>query len=314
MISTVSQVSRRMKAVKEVAILALLFVCAGTVQAQQLEPRSYWPAPVGLSVAGVAYFYQSGNDVLDPSVPLDNVETRMQTVVPFYGHSFDLLGRLAVVTVALPMAHAEVQGDVLVPTTYHKSVDRTGFGDPAFRFAVNLVGLPALTREEYVRREPETTVGTSLTVIAPAGQYDPNKLINISTNRWSFKPEIGISQPVGNWAVEFYAGLWMFTDNDDFYGHVTRRQEPLASYQGHIVYHFTPRMWTALDYAYFTGGATVVNGVHKADRQDNNRVGVTFALPVTASQSFKVTWAKGMMVRIGSDYEAIGIAWQWNWF
>jgi hypothetical protein len=297
------------------AVLLLLLTGVRPAGAQQLEPRSYWPAPVGLSVAGAAYFYQSGSDVLDASVPLDNVETRMQTVVPFFGHSFDLLGRLAVVTVVVPLVNANVQGDVLVPPPgYHKAVDRTGLGDPAFRFAVNLIGLPALTREEYVKREPETTVGASLTVIAPAGQYDPNKLINISTNRWSVKPEIGISQPFGKWAFEAMAGLWMFTDNSDFYGHVTRRQEPLASYQGHIIYHFTPRMWSALDYAYFTGGATVVNGVHKADRQDNNRVGITFALPVTANQSFKVSWAKGMMVRIGSDYETVGVAWQWNWF
>ena len=38
---------------------------------------------------------------------------------------------------------------------------------------------------------------TSLTVNAPTGQYDGTKLINVGTNRWAFKPEVGLSHPVG---------------------------------------------------------------------------------------------------------------------
>ena len=33
--------------------------------------------------------------------------------------------------------------------------------------------------------------------LAPTGQYDPTKLINWGTNRWSFKPEFGYSQRWG---------------------------------------------------------------------------------------------------------------------
>jgi hypothetical protein len=39
--------------------------------------------------------------------------------------------------------------------------------------------------------------GTSLTVFAPTGQYVPDRMINLGTNRWAFKPESAVSQPIG---------------------------------------------------------------------------------------------------------------------
>ena len=52
---------------------------------------------------------------------------------------------------------------------------------------------------------------------APTGQYDPTKLINWGTNRWSFKPEFGYSQRWGKWIVDGYAGVWFFTTNQDYW-------------------------------------------------------------------------------------------------
>ena len=55
-------------------------------------------------------------------------------------------------------------------------------------------------------------------MIAPWGQYDDTKIVNIGTNRWSFKPEIGISKAIGPWTFEATAAATFFTDNDDFFG------------------------------------------------------------------------------------------------
>ena len=48
--------------------------------------------------------------------------------------------------------------------------------------------------------------GVSIRVVAPTGQYDPAKLINYGSNRWAFKPEIGLSQRRGHWVVDTYGG------------------------------------------------------------------------------------------------------------
>jgi hypothetical protein len=290
---------------------ALLLGAVQGATAQQLEPRAYSPAPVGVNFFGMAYIYSSGGVALDPSVPIENVVARIQSVAPFYGRTFDLFGRLAQVGLAVPFAHADMHGDVQAQA---RSIDRTGFGDPAFRLSVNLMGMPAMTPKEFFGRKPATTLGASLVVTPPLGQYDPAKLINLGTNRWAFKPELGLSQPLGNWDLEVYAGVWLFTANDNFYGGQVRRQDPLVTTQAHVVYTFLPRLWLALDYTYYAGGSTMVNGQEKNDRQDNSRTGATLAVPVTQLQSLKFTWARGVTTRIGDSYDTIGVAWQYVWF
>ena len=291
--------------------IALLIAAARTAPAQQLEPRAYAAAPVGVSFFGVAYFYSSGGVSLDPSIPIENVVARIQTAVPFYSRTFELFGKLASVGVAAPFAHADMHGDVQEQA---RAIDRTGFGDPAFRFAINLMGPPALTPKEFAARKPETTIGASIVVTAPVGQYDPAKLINLGSNRWAFKPEMGLSHPLGNWDLELYAGAWLFTANDNFYGGQVRRQDPLYTTQAHVVYSFRQRLWLALDYTYYAGGSTTLNGQKKSDRQANSRTGVTLAVPVTRQQSLKFTWARGVTTRIGDNYDTIGFAWQFLWF
>ncbi len=310
----------RSKAVrmKQVAVLrssclmiTMIFALAGTTQAQQLEPRAYSPSPVGANFLGIGYTYSSGGAVLDPTSPVKNVQARVFSVAPYYGRTFDLFGRQASVTAIVPYAWGNVHGDV---QDVSRSADRSGFADPALRFAVNLMGGPALRPLEFFRHKPETTLGTSLTIIAPFGQYDPSKLANIGTNRWSFKPELGLSHPVGNWTFEFYAGVWLFTTNDNFFGGQVRRQDPLATFQTHVVYNFQSRLWASFDFTYYTGGSTTVNGQPQDDRQDNTRGGLTLSIPVTLHQSLKMTWTRGVSTRIGSSFDTIGVAWQLLWF
>jgi hypothetical protein len=291
--------------------LAMLFGNCNTAQAQQLEPRAYSPAPVGLNIFGLAAYYSTGGEVTDPTSPVQNVHARVYTAIPYYGRTFGVLGRQASVTVAMPVADAEVTGDVF---TVGRSVDRTGMLDPLVRFAVNLLGGPALTPQEFRQHKPETTLGASIVVNAPFGQYDPVKLINLGTNRWACKPELGLSQPVGSWIFEVYAGVWLFEANDNFFGGKVKRQDPLAAYQAHIVYEAGPRLWVSGDYTYYTGGETTVNGVPQKDQQDNSRAGLTLSVPISQAQSFKLTMTRGVTVRIGSKTDTIGAAWQVAWF
>ncbi len=300
---------------KSVAILMpaclVILLLIGTALGQQLEPRAYSPAPVGMNFLGMAALYSSGGVVTDPSLPIQNIHARVYTIAPYYAHTFGVFGHLASLTLTMPFAEADVHGDVY---DVGQSIDRSGMLDPQLKFALNLLGGPALTREEFRSHKPETTAGFSLTVNAPFGQYDPAKLINLGTNRWACKPEVGLSHPAGDWIFELYAGVWLFEANDKFFRGQVRRQDPLASYQGHIVYELQPRLWIAADFTYYAGGETTVNGIPQKDRQDNSRAGLTMSLPIKKSQSVKLTWARGVSTRIGSSFDAMGIAWQMVWF
>jgi hypothetical protein len=294
-----------------VCLAVAVLVLAGAAHAQQLEPRAYSPAPVGLNFLGIGALYSTGGVVTDPSVPIQNVYARVYTAIPYYGRTFGLFGRLANVTVLAPFAQANAHGDV---GDVSHSIDRSGLLDPQLRFAVNLLGGPALRPLEFLRHKPETTLGASITVNAPFGQYDSAKLINLGTNRWACKPELGLSHPAGNWTFEVYAGVWLFEANDNFFGGQVRRQDPLASYQAHVVYEVGPRLWAAVDFTYYAGGETTVNGKPQNDRQGNSRGGLTLSAPIRQNQSLKLTWARGVSTRIGSSFDTMGVAWQWSWF
>lgn len=292
------------------SVLVLLLGSPGTAGAQQLEPRVYAPAPRGVNFVGVAGLYTSGGVVTDPSLPVDNVRASVYGVAPYYARTLGVLGRLASVSIATPYGWAHAQGDV---QDVGRSVDRSGPLDPLLRLGVNLLGCPALTPQEFARRKPGTTIGASVSINAPFGQYDSSKLINLGTNRWAYKPELGLSQPLGPWVVELYTGVWLFETNHEFFGGVTRKQDPLASFQSHVVYNFSRSVWAAADLTYYNGGSTTVGGQSKNDRQDNTRGGLTLSVPYGKNQSLKLTWAKGVSTRIGSTFEAIGAAWQWYW-
>jgi hypothetical protein len=299
--------ARRLTAIS----MLLASAVALPARAQQLEPRAYSPSPVGANFFGLIYGNSRGNVVVDPSLPLTNVEAEVNGVAAFYVYTFGMFGRSASVGAVLPYTWADVEGDV--GETF-RQVSRSGLADLGLRFACNIVGGPALSPQEFAARKPTTTFGASLTVTAPTGQYDPSRLINIGTNRWGFKPELGVSQPLGKFWLEFYAGVWLFTTNDDFYGGQTRKQDPIVAVQAHVSYTFKPRLWLALNGTWYGGGQTTLDGVQNDDRQSNSRLGVTLAVPVSTTHSLKFGYARGATTRVGSRLDTITVAWQFLWF
>lgn len=292
------------------ASVVLVLSLAGAAAGQELEPRAYAPNPTGATFVLLAYGRTSGDVVFDPSLPFRDVSAAVNSTSLLAGRTFGLLGRSASAGVALPYVWGSMQGSV---GEQFRRIERSGLGDVRGRLAVNLVGAPALGLREFAARRPGTTLGASLTVVAPSGQYDPAKLINIGANRWSFKPELGLSHPAGRWFLELYTGVWLFADNDDYFGGQRREQAPLGSVQGHMAYAFRPRLWLAGDATFYTGGRTTVDGAASADTLSNSRVGLTLSLPAGRRNSVKLTWATGFTTRVGGDFDTFGVAWQTLW-
>jgi hypothetical protein len=285
---------------------------AAVCNAQELEPRSYSPSPVGTNFLVLAYGRTTGEVLFDPSLPFSDVEARLNAGILGYARTFAAGSRQASATVALSYVRGDVEGNV---GEGRRDAYRSGLGDARLRLALNLIGNPAMTLAEFAQRTPQTTLGASLAIVAPVGQYESRKLVNIGTNRWAIKPELGLVHPLGPWTFEGYAGVWLFEDNDAYYtGKAVREQDPIASFQAHVSYTFRPRLWLALDSTYFEGGQTTLDGVPKDDKQANSRVGLTLSLPLGARQSLKFSGTKGATTRVGGDFTTFGIAWQASWF
>ena len=212
--------------------------------------------------------------------------------------------------IGLPYAWGDVSGNVGEDA---RTISRSGLGDPRLRFSYLLLGGAARSARELATAARGPTLGASLSVSAPLGQYDPSKLINIGTNRWAFKPEIGFAYPVGPWQFDAYAALWFFTDNTNFFGGSRREQDLITSYQAHVSYTIRPGLWAALNATYYTGGSTSIDGLQKDDRQSNTRLGFTLSAPLAPGLALKFNYSDGAVTRIGGDYRSMSLALQYAW-
>lgn len=292
------------------ALCVIGCLAARPAQAQEIEPRSYSNAPVGMNFLIAAYGFTDGGVPTDTGLPITDDRLQTSNLLLAYARSFDAWGDSA-------------KFDVIVPYTWlHGSavyagmpVSRTvqGNGNPLFRVSVNLYGAPALSAREFTDYQQDLIVGVSLQVAAPWSQYDDTRVVNIGTNRWSFKPELGVSKAIGAWTLEGAAAVTLYTDNSDFYGGNTRAQDPLYSLQGHAIYSFGRGIWASLDATWFGGGRTTLNGALRNDLQQNWRAGATLAFPIDRYDSIKVAASNGVSARTGNSFDLIAIGWQHRW-
>jgi hypothetical protein len=293
-----------------IASSALLSVAG---RAQDLEPRAYSASPVGMWFAGEGFGRSHGGVSFDPTLPITDVKATIYSPVFGIGHTFGVFGRQALLTAALPYAWGDVSGDVGETAA---SVHRSGLADTKARFSINLRGNPAMSPQEFARRPKRSIIlGTSLTVTAPSGQYSGEKLINLGTSRWSFKPELGISVPVRRFDFDLYVNGTFFTENSNFYpGEVSRTQAPLSAAQFHVSYTVRRALWVAFDSTWYGGGAVTVNHGAPTERQNSTRLGGLVSFPVAKQQSIKVSYSSGVSGRIGSNFNTISVGWQFAWF
>jgi len=281
--------------------------------AQELEPGAYWPIPKNLNIVTAVNNFNWGDLAFDPTLPIDEASARINTTAFAFTRAFSFAGRSAQVSVMVPVVAGHLEGSYLGTVA---EADRFGLADPRVRLAMNLYGAPAMTLREFAAYQQRAIVGVSVTVAPPLGQYDSTKLINLGTHRWSIKPEIGLSRSYGQWIVEMMAGVWVFTDNTDFFGGRTRTQDPIVATQGHLTYRFKSSkssMWLAADANFFTGGQTTLGGTENLDFQRNSRVGATLSRTVGGGQAIRVSVSRGAYTTIGADFISVAGSYSYAW-
>jgi hypothetical protein len=274
---------------------------AGAI-AQELSPRFYWPAPRGTRVAVFGYSYTSGDVKMDPSIPITGASSEVNTAFFAYMQTFSLWGRTTNLLIEQPYSWATAEGLVFgVPDKTNIS----GLNDLGITLAVNLLGAPSMTVEEFweLRENPHPILGASIKVVAPTGKYDKDKLINIGANRWAVRPELGYVIPLTpKLLLELEAGAWFFGDNDDFVIG-KREQDPIYAGEVHLIRRFKPGFWASLEAAYFEGGQQTIGGNQLVDVQRNMKIGSTVVLPIRLGQAIKVGYSTGVITEFGDDFD-----------
>ena len=299
-----------MKHVLHISSLILWMFWSVSLNAQELEPRSLTNIPVGMNFGALGYAWSQGNILVDPALSIEDLNANVHGIVAAYLRSINVFGKSGKIDASVPFAAGDWTG-LLNQQQEHTA--RNGFGDPRIRFSVNLVGAPAMNTEQIKSYLQKFVLGVNLQVILPLGQYFPDRLINLGSNRFTFRPQIGMSHRHEKWLLEAYASTWLFTRNKDFWGGNELKQNPILAFKIHAIRTLQKGIWIAANAGYANGGTAYVNGIERESHISTFRLGGTFSIPVGLHHSIKLFGFTTFRMDKGSDYDLVSLAYQFRW-
>jgi len=283
--------------------------------ALEFEPRRWAHLPMGTNFAGVGYAYIEADILVNPATRLEDVEMKLHTVAGKYIRTFELFDKSAQIDLTQGYQDGEWTGLVDgVPA----SASRNGLADTFARFAVNLYGAPPLSGKEYgayrSNVDVETIVGMALVVRLPTGEYMDDKLINLGKNRFTFRPQLGVTHTRGKWIAELTADLAFFTENDEFFNGNTLEQDPLFVIRGILIHTFRPGFWVGAGFGYDYGGENSVNGIDSDNRMQDIGWALSLAYPINRRSGISVKYIGTRTQEstgLDSDSLTIGLSLAW---
>lgn len=300
------------KALRRAGRLCALAVlpAIGAAHAQDLEPRAYLNAPVGLQFLVLGVGDSQGGLSVDPALPVEDARLRIQSGHLAYARILDLGGRSGKLDVVLPFAR--LTGTATV-AGQPREREISGLGDARLRLSINLLGAPALRLSEFGGYRRDFVLGASVQVTPPIGQYDPSRAINLGSHRWSVKPDLGFSKAFGALTLDFTASATFFSTNHDYFGGRSLEQRPVYAVQANLSVDFGPSVWGAVGTTYYRGGRTVTDGVFGDATLSNSRAGMVIGVAIDRFQSIKFSYSDGLNTRTGTDFRTAVVAWQVRW-
>ena len=279
--------------------------------AQFTDPRNYENFPVGVNQIELAYAYSRADDSIDAALIVSGAHLNLNQGTITYTRYFSLFGRTAWAAPTIPLA--DLDGYV---TGANVNESIASAGDSSYEFAVLLKGGPALNATEFADYKPNTVVGVSINITAPTGLYRADKILNLGSDRWSFRPEIGLTHPFGpeqKWALDAYANCDFYTDNTSYRGAELLRQEPLPAFEGHLSYAFRESLVASLDARYSFRGSTSIDGQGQNDSQKNFILGSEAIVSLNAKNQLTFIFAKALAHENGPAVTGVSVRYDYYW-
>ena len=316
--NSLSQLSRILRGSGHFGTLcgaAILLPCSPAL-AQELEARRWSHLPIGLNLSHVTYAHTKGDIAFDPTLGIEDAEVEMDTALVGYARSFKLAGKSARIEVRQALLNGRWDGIVNgVPTT----VKRRGLADTFVRLAVNFVGAPPLSGKDFgayrAGHDIETIVGAAVSLQLPTGEYFDDKLINLGSNRFTIRPQLGVQHRRRNWTFEATAMAWIYTDNLSFFNGNELEQNPLYTLDGTVIYTMKAGPWVSASIGIGVGGSTRINGRANDDRKKDTGWAVGAGLPLSRTLGIKVNYVdsdRWNFVGNNSQTVSVGLSASWQ--
>jgi len=279
--------------------------------AQFTDPRNYNNSPIGVNQLELSYAHTHADASIDGSLVITGAELSLNQGIIDYTRYFGLFQRMAWVEAGVPVAGLS---GAINGTGIRTSV--TGMGDSSYQVGMLLKGGPALDVAQFENYTPTATLGLSLAITAPTGLYHDDKILNLGSNRWSFKPEVALSYPFGpdqKWEFDAYTNAYFYTDNSSYHGRQLLRQEPLPGVEGHISYTLNERLWTSLDTRYSWRGITSINAIPQNNPQRNFIWGSELNISLNSRNSLVLEFAKALVHQNGPALVGFAVKYDYTW-
>jgi hypothetical protein len=291
-------------------LAALLLLCAGAAHAQDIEPRAYSNAPVGVNFAIAGYVFTRGGLNFDGALPITDARLGTSNAIFAYARVLDLWGRTGKFDVIAPYTRlfgtAQFDGEPIERAVIRLQPS----GVPAFGQPLRLAGAAAARVRRMEAGPDRGRQRAGLATVGPIRRQPPGQHRRQPLDD---QAGAGVSKALGSWTLEMQAAATFFGDNDDFFGGHTRSQDPILSLQGHVIHSFPSGQWLSLDATWLSGGRTRIDGERGNDLQQNWRAGLIYALPLDRRHSLKFSASRGLWARTGNSFDALGVAWQYRW-
>jgi len=260
--------------------------------------RDWQNTPTDMNMVFGYYNRVDTNTPIDTTLPITGLSLNADLYLFRYARSFSIDGRNSAIQFIQP--YADVSASFDNAQFFSGTKHNGGTGDAQVVFAHNIFGGPALTVEEFASWKPETFLTGALWVTMPTGDYHKDRIINIGSNRWVFKPELGFGTPIGPTWLEINTYVSLFGANKDYHGDSKLEQKPLYAIEGHYSYTINRALWVSLDATYNRGGESKIDGDWQDNKQENGLLGASLGFMLSPQFGGLLAYSDTVSERTGS--------------
>ncbi len=318
--------SHRIRRIQAFIVSVLTLLVCGMALAQDDGARTSWKAMDGTNIIAFQYLPFDGDSfgskVFDP-VHYVYPESEMQANIFMltYARHFTLFDRTAVFGASVLGGNLDVEsfGSPLTGGVDFKQAAH-GFGDPMAQLALNVFGAPAIRSfYDISKYEPKAVLDVSVMGSFPIGQYDSDRVVNMSLNRWwtriaaPFTYHIGPFVPGYRTSVEFTPSVYLFGSNDDFVGRKLDN-DPLYQLEAHVTRDFTSKFFGSVDFLYRQGMLSKIDGTEVGGKLSLLSAGFTLDYHVNDNVGLRVSYHSlvGGGSNIEGDMFRLNVNFGWN--
>jgi hypothetical protein len=273
------------------------------------DARDYVAAPPGTDLLLWYYRLGSSHDYYSHGSRASNdIDINSNIGILRYVHYFGIGPLTAYAQVLQPFGSVSMDGSGVG----NVHTQTSGLGDTIPAAGIFLINNP----------NSKTYLGFTEYISAPTGNYQNDKALNIGTNRWGFKSELGFSKGFGfgdkwigkGWNIDLGGAVEFYTDNTDYSSqHSTLSQDPLYTIEAHLSKDISKSLFAAVEYFFHQGAETSVNGVDNDDEVKNHQLQLTTGLNFAPGYQLLVQYKTTLKEENGAKTDTFGVRLMYAW-